>query len=311
MPAPKQTQVTPISEGLDSLFTVIYCFIDDTVKAAGGPPPRSGPKSRFSDSEALCVLVVGQLFGMPEAAWHRFLHANCKHLFPNLLESSVLHKRSKDLAQFLLRLREQAVARAGGKGPAHVYDSMPVPVCKRARAMRNRAWADATDGAPGLLFGYCAAKDERFYGFRLHLAIRPDGFAADFILAPASRHDVAVAPELAASAGSKLVVADKGYIGMEKRPEFGPSLPPPEVLTPRRGNQAERNSPWEDALLKQVRSGVETVNSLLARLGIASSGAKSMRGLAARVAAKVSCLTILFVLNVELGLNPCSLAGWL
>jgi hypothetical protein len=297
-------------ENLEDLFLSVYFFIDELVKLAGGPPVRSGPKSRFSDSEALCVQVVGQFLALSEHQWHRFVAANCLHLFPSLLERSAFHKRCKDLAPFLLRLRALAVWRAG-PGPAHVFDSMPVPVCHFARRRRNAAWAAALDGDGRSLYGYCAAKAEKFYGFRLHLAVRPDGLPADFILAPASRHDVEVAASLALSAHSRLVLGDKGYLGLEKRPEFRPSDPVPDVLTPKRSNQTERNRPWENALLRSVRSGVETVNSILVKIGTARHGAKSMRGLKSRIGAKLSCFTFAFLLNAEFVIKTCSIASLL
>ncbi len=45
-------------------------------------------------------------------------------------------------------------------GEAFILDSMPVPVCKRKRARRCRK-------VQGRMFcGYCAAKDEKFFGWR-------------------------------------------------------------------------------------------------------------------------------------------------
>ena len=54
-------------------------------------------------------------------------------------------------------------------GEAFIIDSIPVPVCKRSRARRCRK-------VRGREFcGYCAAKKEKFFGWRLHLICTPAG----------------------------------------------------------------------------------------------------------------------------------------
>src|SRR5207237_9561148 len=63
-----------------------------------------------------------------------------------------------------------------------VIDSLPVPVCRRVRArrcgkVRGRAYC-----------GYCAAKQEKFFGWRLHLVCTTDGVPVACVLLPASYH---------------------------------------------------------------------------------------------------------------------------
>lgn len=52
-------------------------------------------------------------------------------------------------------------------GETFIIDSMPVPVCKRKRAKRCRK----VRGRP--FCGYCAAKGQKFFGWRLHLICTP------------------------------------------------------------------------------------------------------------------------------------------
>jgi len=69
-------------------------------------------------------------------------------------------------------------------GAIFIIDSMPLPVCRRARAWRCKKVRGAE------YCGYCAAKRETFFGWRLHLVITPDGIPASFDLLPASFHRV-------------------------------------------------------------------------------------------------------------------------
>ena len=73
---------------------------------------------------------------------------------------------------------------------AFIIDSMPVPVCKRARARRCKK-------VRGQAFcGYCAAKREKFFGWRLHLVCTPEGVPVSFDLLPAAYQDLTPIHEL-------------------------------------------------------------------------------------------------------------------
>jgi len=48
----------------------------------------------------------------------------------------------------------------------HVVDGLPMPVCKFARAYFSRVFKGKA------AYGYCAAKKERYYGFRGHITER-------------------------------------------------------------------------------------------------------------------------------------------
>src|SRR5258708_28213661 len=71
-----------------------------------------------------------------------------------------------------------------------IIDSMPLPVCKRARASRCKKGR----GKP--FCGYCAAKKEKFFGWRLHLICTADGIPVSFDLLPAAEQDLAPVPAL-------------------------------------------------------------------------------------------------------------------
>jgi len=65
-----------------------------------------------------------------------------------------------------------------------VIDSLPLPVCRRVRAwrcrkVRGRAYC-----------GYCAAKKEKFFGWRLHLVCTTEGVPVACALLPARQHDL-------------------------------------------------------------------------------------------------------------------------
>src|SRR4051794_30066770 len=90
-----------------------------------------------------------------------------------------LHKLADWLAFIATSLGE-----IGLKGEVFVIDSLPVPVCRRVRARRCKKVRGRE------YCGYCAAKKEKFFGWRLHLICTPSGLPVSFQLVPAAFHDL-------------------------------------------------------------------------------------------------------------------------
>jgi hypothetical protein len=80
--------------------------------------------------------------------------------------------------------------RAGHRGDAH-HECPPPSV---AASGTDRDPCDVARRAPS---GYCAAKEEKFFGWRLHLIVTPQGVPVSFDLLPASLHDLTPLHELA------------------------------------------------------------------------------------------------------------------
>ncbi len=81
-------------------------------------------------------------------------------------------------------LRGDSLTEACRQGSVFVIDSMPFPVCKRVRArhckkVRGKAF-----------YGYCAAKKEKSFGWRLHLICTASGVPVNVDLLPASEQDL-------------------------------------------------------------------------------------------------------------------------
>jgi len=69
-------------------------------------------------------------------------------------------------------------------GAVFIVDSMPLPVCRRARARRNKKVCGRD------YCGYCAAKREKFFGGRLYLICTPEGIPVSFAIVAGGYHDL-------------------------------------------------------------------------------------------------------------------------
>jgi transposase len=188
---------------LNELFTVVYVFVDDYVKASlalGRFKLPTQNNQQGSYAELMTIALVGELLSQPYAGkWFSFVKVEYAALFPVLPHRTRYHRILKKLerifADFALRFP---------KGDTlHVIDSKPVPICKGARWKRPRAMTEATSGTSSL---------GKFYGFKLHAITDQQGLICRFALVPAHEHDVTVARQLLETS-SALVIGDKAYAG--------------------------------------------------------------------------------------------------
>lgn len=167
-------------------------------------------------------------------------------------------------------------------GEAFIIDSMPVPVCKRARARRCRK-------VRGRDFcGYCAAKREKFFGWRLHLICTPDGRPVSFELLPGAYHDLTPIYEITADLpdGSALY-GDKGYNYAEGEAIL--ELDGLRLIPIRKKNMKPHE--WADEYdLRLYRKGIETVNSQLESMGLEHLRARTNEGFEIKVHASLIAL---------------------
>jgi len=170
-------------------------------------------------------------------------------------------------------------------GDAYVIDSMPMPVCKRVRARRCRK-------VRGLAYcGYCAAKKEKFFGWRLHLICTLEGVPVSFTILPAGFHDLTPIHELTfCLLPGSTVYGDKGYISQPDADsiyaETGVRL-----VSVRRRNM--KPNCWNDDMdLKRYRHLIETRNSQLESMGIQRLHARTNEGFDIKAHASLIALTI-------------------
>ncbi len=188
-----------------------------------------------------------------------------------------LHQYADCLDVCLLTLMELAT-----QGDAFIIDSMPVPVCKRARARRCRK-------VRGRIYcGYCAAKKEKFFGWRLHLICTPEGVPVAFELLPGAWHDLTPIYELSVDLPSSAsLFGDKAF-----NDQTGEAFLARECLRLipiRKKNMAPHT--WADEYdLAQYRKSIETVNSQLESMGVERLRARTNAGLEIKVHASLIAL---------------------
>jgi hypothetical protein len=185
------------------------------------------------------------------------------------------------------------------RDPALVLiDSLPVPVCRFARAHRCRSLRGLS------AFGHDPVAHQIYYGLRLHLLVSWPGVITAAVLAPANEADRTIAPELLAGL-TGWALGDKGYWSPTLRADLAPGGL--DLLAPPRGKQAGAR-PWPVRLV-QTRRRIETVLAQLTeRYHAKRVRARDEWHLIARWLRKLASHTMAVLLCQRAGLAPLAFA---
>ncbi len=182
---------------LETFLTAVYCLSDDFL--AGKRLRQRGPQPTLSDSEVLTMEIAGEFLGIDtDAGLFRYFRRHHTALFPKLQtvhrttfattfarQAANLWAVKRALWEHLLNVVEHAPWLV-------VLDSLPVPVCRFARATFCRRLREIS------AYGYDPVARQTFYGVRAHLRISWPGVISAFDLAPANIADPVMAPEILA-----------------------------------------------------------------------------------------------------------------
>ena len=251
----------------DDFIVPVYVVIDETMRVL---EHRSHCLAQVSDAEVLTVAVVA-------AKYFQNHHERALQVMQGMsylsgkLSTSRFNRRLHALRGWLGLILE-TLGELFAQGEVFLLDSMPVPVCRRARARRSHKLSGRD------FCGYCAAKREKFFGWRLHLVCTTAGVPVAFDLVPGGLHDLTPIHELTyALPTGAAVYGDKAYNAAADEATIlddrGVRLVPI-----RKANM--RPNRWADKLaLRAWRKRIETLYSQLEQMGIQRLHARTNPGL--------------------------------
>src|SRR3954447_6804370 len=203
---------------LETLIIVVFCVVDDLVRdlCRECRLRQRGPAPVLADSEVLTVEIVGEVLGLDtDRGLHAYFRRHFGHLFPGLrqVHRTTFARQAANLWVAKHALWRRLLAMTGPDPAMALIDSMPVPVCRFARAHRCRSLRDLS------AFGHDPVAHQTYYGLRLHLRVAWPGVITAAVLAPANEADRSVAPQLLAGLAG-WALGDKGYRSPALRAEL-------------------------------------------------------------------------------------------
>lgn len=108
----------------------------------------------------------------------RFLFKQLPEPLEGLIERSVYNRRLRRLRAKIECIRQVVIERLEPHSAAYVIDSMPLEICELSRAKRSRTCKEDEYSSPD--YGYCAAQDMHYFGFKIHAVCTPEGLVKMF-----------------------------------------------------------------------------------------------------------------------------------
>jgi hypothetical protein len=213
---------------LELFVITIYCLIEDELYPQfchqHGRPRGAGFPPALSDSECLTLEVVGHYLGYStQKQLYEQLFDRFGAWFPGLRDRVAFTRQSANLWQVKAWLQRHIVALLeGDRAPVQIIDTLPVPICKVARRFQRRIFrAQGVLEGPAPTKGYCAAKDEDYFGFKGGLRITAYGLIVHAPLLQAYGHDSTCRDALLAGLPpATKVVGDSAFLDLDRQQEL-------------------------------------------------------------------------------------------
>lgn len=285
----------------DHFIIYVYCLVCEQYRVIVSDRPlrRRGFAPALSDEEVITLEICGEYLGFDkdEAIFDYFV-AHYQEWFPHLKERTSFVRQAANLCQVKAMIQQRLTLISGQADDAvQTIDTMPLPVCVYTRSRRDRCFKPDAD------YGYCAAKQLHYYGFKMGLRISRAGMIVHYALLPARPHDLQLLNDLIAGYQGVLL-ADKGFIDDFRQHELAKKKGV-ELITPPRKNMKARLPAPIRRFSKRRRKLIETVGShLTERYQIADTRAHDLWHYQHRLIRKVLSHTICVFLNLQLGRPP-------
>lgn len=263
----------------EDLIIKVYLTIDAAYEAVtqGKSIRRRGRQPGLTDPEALTLEIFGELRGHhDDAAIWRYADAHWREWFPGLGGYKAYVKQSANLEPIKQLIFAHLFM---PQDDIHITDGVPMSVCHMARAGRSKLFKGEA------AFGFCAAKDEHYYGFKGPVIINLKQQVVGFSLAPANVDERDVLNNMRGLL-SGLLIGDKGFISQPLQNEL--ASVGIDLQTPLRDNMPDPRPKTAVQRLLKVRRRVETaIGQLVEHFNFAACKARDLWHLTSRLVRKL------------------------
>lgn len=290
---------------IEDFIIGVFCLIDDELKKilAGKRLRQRGPVPGLQDSEVITMEIVGEFLGKDgdKPIWEYF-RSHWSHFFPKIADRTTFVRQAANLHMITRILQERIAAKLGAfDDDVHIVDGLPMPTCKFARAHFSRNFKEYA------AYGYCATKQEKYYGFKGHIVISSKGIVTAATCAAANRDERDVCPELVEKIRG-LLLGDKGFI----RPELKKNLEKQGIRleTPLRDNMDDKRPKSFLKWMLGTRRLIETViGQLTERFHIEKIRARDLWHHCTRFWRKLLAHTVCIAISLEKGFQALQFEG--
>src|SRR5689334_327051 len=149
---------------IEDFIITVYCLVEKCLKEefALNKLRQRGPSPGLSDGEMVTMEIVAEFLGIDtdKGAWEYF-RDHWSSWFPRLGSRANFAKHAANLWVVKQRLQQGLAKQLGAfADDLHLADGFPILVCQFKRAYFSEIFRGEAS------YGYCASKDEKYYGFK-------------------------------------------------------------------------------------------------------------------------------------------------
>lgn len=276
-----------MTASLETLAIAAYIFAD------AAAIPRPGPKGKVTDAELVALAVCQAAVGIPSD--RQFLGLVERLLpgwFPDLPDQSQYNRRLRRLTPWIASV-QLGVAELIAEGQVRLADGTLLSCANYPGCAQRSHFA----GHAG--YGYSPSKSQFIWGMRLVVFSDLKGVPVGYdLVGPKTGQEREAVVELACGQAGSVLFCDKGLWGRELNSSL--ELIEVTLITPERHRLGQR--PPVEVEKARIRLAIESLFSNLKRqMRLADHLAKTVAGLAQRVAQRLLALTLGIFCNLLAG----------
>lgn len=270
-----------------SLLPVIKRALNSYINDDGNIP-KIGKNPKFSDIKIISLSLAAEFMSIDsENRLFELLKDSAFFKSQNLIERSVYNRRKRKLTNYYKIVLDYMSNKLSPDEDVFIVDSIPIQICRFARAKRIRICKEYYETAPD--YGYCAAQRNTYFGYKLHALCGVSGVFKSLDLSKASIFDVHYLQNVRENISDCILLGDKGYLGKESQLDLF-NHAGVRLFTPKRRNQHDYHK--YPIVFRRLRKRIETIFSQLCdQFMIQRNYAKSFSGLATRIITKIVAFT--------------------
>lgn len=285
---------------IEDFIIMVFCLIDDELKkiiAENKALRTRGFPPSLSDSEVIAMELIGEFLGIDtdKGIW-KYFHQHWHHYFPALGSRANFARQASNLWFLKQKIQEELRTKFQSAKDIYIVDGFPIPTANIKRS-RKSIFFENNLGA----YGYCASKDEHYFGLKGVVVINQFGLIIEFTATAANIDERISMRELIDHKIQGLLLGDKGLIVKDDVNQELKDLNI-NLQTPLRKNMKDSRPPEYVKQLKDQRRLVETViGQLSSRFNIEKNWARDAWHLTNRLWRKILSHTVSFCINSLLG----------
>ena len=225
---------------LKSFYDKLYPIIQTAMKNYTnnrGNIKKSGSEPKLSDVSVITLSLTAECLSI-DSENYLFKKLTSQYMddFPDLIDRSRYNRRRRQLGDYIDLVRKSLVKQLLPYEDTFVLDSMPLEVCKSARAKRSTVCSENYSTAPN--WGYCASHNTYYYGYKLHGMCSIGGVITSVDISKASVADVKYLQDVKQQYSNCVILGDKGYLSFKDQVDLFETARI-RLETPMRSNQKD------------------------------------------------------------------------